>query len=176
MLKHRADRPARTAPAWQAPVGARASARHGQKEGYYALAAVTLDGARAGDSIAWDRLRDGSVIDITLGALRPGHQEIRRVGADPYSESAAVFGPREPAIASLARAADGSVTLALTPSRGAHKTTYNVYRDGKLAAAACSAWAAGPTCKAGPASCYALEAQFALARATAATTARPCAA
>ena len=128
-------------------------------DGYYTVAGLVLDGTKTGQNIAWDRLRADSVIEVTLGQLERGRHEIQRVGADPYSESPAVFGPREPAIASLARAGDG-VTLAITPSRGPHKTVYNIYRDGQLAAAGITS-AAWTDRHASAASCYAVEAQFA---------------
>lgn len=127
--------------------------------GYYEVAGMTLDGAATGSAIGWQQLGADSVIDITLGKLAPGVQEIRRVSADPYSEAASVFAPREPAIASLSSQQDGSVKLTLDPPKGNEKTVFNIYRDGKLAAAGVRS----PTWvdrDAGPASCYAVEAQF----------------
>lgn len=128
--------------------------------GYYEVAGITLNGASTGPAIGWDQLGADSVIDITLGKLVPGMMEIRRVSADPYSEAANVFAPREPAIVSLSPQRDGSVKLRFDPPKGKERTVYNIYRDGKLAAAGVgsSTWVDRD---AGPASCYAVEAQFA---------------
>jgi hypothetical protein len=82
-------------------------------DGYYGIAGIELDGARSGAAIAWSKLRDGSVIDVRLGRLIRGHQEMRRVSADPYEESENVFAPREPVA--------GGVQA-------------NVYKNGKLLA------------------------------------------
>ncbi|MES2016245.1 MAG: esterase [Pseudomonadota bacterium] len=65
-------------------------------DGYYSVAAITLDGAKAGTAIKWGALKNNSVIDIRLGSLIKGDQEIRRVNADPYAEADSVFAPREP--------------------------------------------------------------------------------
>lgn len=128
------------------------------RDGYYSVAAVALDGVSAGQHIAWDRIGADSVIDVRLGKLVPGRQEITRVNANPYSEAATVFGPREPAVASVKRDGD-SVTVAFSAAKGSADTVYHVYRDGKLAATGLRtlSWTDR---KAGPASCYAVEAQF----------------
>jgi hypothetical protein len=129
-------------------------------DGYFAVDSVTLNGARMPGTIAWGDLPADSNIEIRLGALVPGHQAIHRVSADPYSESSAVFGPREPAIASLARDGAGQVRLDINGGKDAAGTVYNVYRDGKLAAAgvAAGAWTDRG---AGAYACYSVEAQFA---------------
>jgi hypothetical protein len=128
-------------------------------DGYYGVASVTLNGARKGRTIAWGDLPADSNIEIRLGTLLPGHQAINRVSADPYAESSAVFGPREPAIARLARVGAGHVRFDIDGGGNGAGTVYNVYRDGKLAAAGvpAGAW----TDRAGGAPCYAVEAQFA---------------
>ena len=64
--------------------------------GYYSVDGIALDGAKSGTPIEWNRLRTVSVIDIRLGRLIKGRQEIRRVSADPYAEADSVFAPREP--------------------------------------------------------------------------------
>lgn len=66
-------------------------------DGYYSVAGIEINGARTGPDIAWHKLRDASVIDVRLGRLIPGRQEIRRVSADPYAQADSVFAPREPA-------------------------------------------------------------------------------
>jgi hypothetical protein len=126
-------------------------------DGYFPVAAVTLNGAKVGQAIAWDQLQAGNVIEIRLGALRRGDQAIRRTGADPYAESDKVFGPREPAVASLSYDGARGARIGIAASdRGA---VYNVYRDGKLVAArlAPGVWT-DHAASAG--ACYAVEAQF----------------
>jgi len=124
-------------------------------EGYYGVEGISVNGAPAGADI---RITGDSLVEVRLGALHAGEQAIHRVNADPYQESAAVFGPREPAIADLQRHGHAA-TLTIAPSRGAAPTRYNVYRDGKLVARGlpAGAW----TDRAASANaCYALEAQF----------------
>lgn len=127
--------------------------------GYYAVDKVTLNGAPAPQAIRWDQLGSANTIVVTLGALRPGDQAIRRVRADPYAESPAVFGPREPAIANVSTGAAG-VSLDIGAAGNGAGTVYNIYRDGKLVASklAAGAWRdrAG-----GAGNCYAAEAVFA---------------
>ncbi|HEY0491148.1 MAG TPA: esterase [Telluria sp.] len=126
--------------------------------GFYEVARITLNGAPASQKIRLDQLKAQNTVVVTLGKLSAGEQAIRRVSADPYAESPEVFGPREPAIARLAREGN-AVALDIKPGGDAAGVVYNVYRDGKLAAAGVPAgtWhhrgaAAG--------SCYAIEAQF----------------
>jgi hypothetical protein len=132
----------------------------GPGDGYYPVDSVTLNGARKAGTIAWDDLPADSNIDIRLGVLLPGQQEIHRVSADPYSESQAVFGPREPAIAKLARGTAGQVRLDIDAGNNAAATVYNVYRDGRLVTAGLPA-GAWTDRGAGATGCYSVEAQFA---------------
>ncbi|MGZ8288223.1 MAG: esterase [Telluria sp.] len=129
------------------------------QDGYYEVAGVTLNGAAVKGAIGWDQLSGRNAIAITLGALRPGRQALTRVNADPYAESPAVFAPREPRISALSRTRDGTV-LTIAPGGNDAGAVYNVYRDGKLVAAKLPAglWRDR---SAGPANCYAVEAQFA---------------
>ena len=105
---------------------------------------------------AWRDLPADSNVDIKLGALVAGEQAIRRVSADPYVESSAVFAPREPEIANFTRG-DGNVRFDIAAGKNGADTVYNVYRDGKLAAAGlpAGAWRDRSTN-----SCYAVEAVF----------------
>jgi hypothetical protein len=122
--------------------------------GYYPVAAIRIDGAAAGARIAWDALAADSVIDITLGRLKNSPQQVRRVGADPYAQDSAVFAPHDPA----APVADGAGRLRFAPA--AAGVLFNVYKDGKLAAAGLTAGAWRDPAGAAIA-CYAVEAQFA---------------
>jgi hypothetical protein len=126
--------------------------------GYYAVEHILVDGKPASKNIAWHQLKDGSRIEVVLGQLVAGAQDIRRVDANPYEETPAVFGPREPQVAALARSGkDNLVTIGAAAGPAA---VYKLYRDGKLVAAKlpAGAW----TDRGAPASaCYAAEAVFA---------------
>ncbi len=102
-------------------------------DGFYLVDSITVNGARAPRHIAWRDLPAASAIAIRLGALAPGQQGIRRVTADPYTESSAVFAPPEPHMTALAGA----------------DAIYKFYRDGQLAAGVAEDGA-----------CYAAEALF----------------
>ena len=130
-----------------------------EQDGYYAVERITLNGKPAKDTIGLAELADSNRIEIVLGTLVAGQQDIRRVNANPYEESSAVFGPREPTIDRLERASSGPVTLQIGANGNAANVSYRVYRDGKLVAdkLPAGAWvdrAAGAT------SCYAAEALF----------------
>jgi hypothetical protein len=127
--------------------------------GYYAVERILLNGKPAGPSIRWTELGAHNQIEIVLGKLQAGEQAIRRVNADPYQESPAVFGPREPAIANLKRDAGGFATLTIE-GKDAGDVRYNIYRDGKLVAAklAAGAWTDR---RASATACYAVEAEYA---------------
>jgi hypothetical protein len=131
----------------------------GEREGYYTVERLLLNGADAGQAIAWDQLGDDNAIVVRLGALEPGQREIRRVSADPYAQPGAVFAPREPAIASLVRDSRGGARLQIESGGNGSDVRYNVYRDGKLAARAIEA-GAWTDHTGSVASCYAVEAQF----------------
>ena len=64
-----------------------------------------------------------SRIEVALGRLLPGDTAIRRVNADPYEEAPAVFGPREPRIAALARAGGATLTIGAPPAAGRRHVT-----------------------------------------------------
>lgn len=123
------------------------------KSGYYRVGSVKLNGAPGGSSIAWQALKDDNRIDVELGELVPGDQAIRRVNANPYEESSAVFGPRDPSITKLERRGQ----RALVGIDGG--PALNVYRDGRLVAAKVSGaqWIDNHP---GAASCYAVEASY----------------
>ncbi|MDY0978002.1 esterase [Massilia sp. CFBP9012] len=130
-----------------------------EKEGYYAVERIVLNGKQVASTIRLTDLADSNRIEIVLGKLVAGQQDIRRVNANPYEEASAVFGPREPTIDSLARAASGPVTLQIGANGNAANVRYRVYRDGKLMAdkLPAGAWVDR---KAGATSCYAVEALF----------------
>ena len=121
--------------------------------GHYAVGKITLDGVPVGPAIAWDKLAADSKIEITLGPLQRGDQQMRRVFAAPYAQSPSVFAPPDPAAPSLA----GKATLNFAP--GAKGIVHNIFRDGQLAASGVTGgqWT---DFAAGVNACYAIEAQF----------------
>lgn len=129
------------------------------KDGYYAIERIVLNGKPVAGNIRLVDLADSNRIEITLGKLVAGQQDIRRVNANPHEEASAVFGPREPTIDSLGRAASGPVTLRIGANGNAANVRYRVYRDGKLVAdrLPAGAWVDG---KAGASACYAVEAMY----------------
>lgn len=129
------------------------------KDGYYAVERIVLNGKPVAGNIRLVDLADSNRIEITLGKLVAGQQDIRRVDANPHEEASAVFGPREPTIDSLARAASGPVTLRIGANGNAADVRYRVYRDGKLVAdrLPAGAWVDR---KAGATACYAVEAVY----------------
>ena len=124
-------------------------------DGYYAVQALTVDGAAAQRAIAWSRLHDGSIIEVRLGRLLPGRDAIGRVTADPFAEDPAVFSPREPAIAAIGPG--GRITIAA--AKGEAATSYSVFRNGARIAAGLPAgeWTDKDATGSG---CYAIEARF----------------
>jgi hypothetical protein len=126
--------------------------------GAYAVDRILLNGKPAGASIKWSELAADNQIEIVLGKLEAGEQAIRRVNADPYVETPAVFGPHEPVIADLKRDAGGNATLRIE-AKDTGKVHYNVYRDGKLVAAGLPA-GAWTDRHATATACYAIEAAF----------------
>ena len=130
-----------------------------EASGYYAIERILVDGKPAGRLIPWSTLGAHSDIDVQLGALVKGDTAIRRVGADPYEETPAVFGPREPRIDNVARAG-GRNTVTIAPADRQPGILYNVYRDGRLAASGLQAGAWTDRSGGTSASCYAVEAQY----------------
>ncbi|MES2756115.1 MAG: esterase [Pseudomonadota bacterium] len=126
-------------------------------DGFYLVESITVNGARASQHVDWSALPADSAVGIVLGTLAPGQQRIRRVGADPYAQSNAVFAPREPAIVNFKRDGAGGVRFDIADEKRGPDTVYNVYRDGKLAAAGI---AAGPWNDRSASACYSVEAQF----------------
>jgi hypothetical protein len=132
-------------------------------KGVYAVERILLNGKPAGSTIKWSELAAVNQVEIVLGKLEAGEQAIRRVNADPYVETPAVFGPHEPVIAALTRDAAGHAVLGID-SKDSGGITYNVYRDGKLVASKLVASQPGAGAwtdrRASSTACYAVEAVF----------------
>lgn len=130
-----------------------------ERDGHYAVERVVVNGKPAGDTIGLLDLTESNRIEIVLGRLVTGQQAIRRVNADPFEQTSAVFGPREPTLDALSRAPSGAATLDIGANGNAASVRYRVYRDGKLVADKLPAgsWVDRT---AGATSCYALEAVY----------------
>ncbi|MGZ3183317.1 MAG: MGH1-like glycoside hydrolase domain-containing protein [Telluria sp.] len=127
-------------------------------EGYYPVAAVSLNGKPAGARLAWEQLGADNAIEVSLGVLEAGDQQITRVNADPYMEASSVFAPREPEVRNFGADAAGRAQFTIVSrSPGA---SFNVYRDGVLAA---EKQPAGPWTDTAPHAnaCFTVEAQYA---------------
>ncbi|CAH0140892.1 hypothetical protein SRABI118_00281 [Massilia sp. Bi118] len=129
-----------------------------EANGVYAVERILLNGKPAGANIKWSELTADNQVEIVLGKLDAGEQAIRRVNADPYVETPAVFGPHEPVIADLKRNAAGNAMLSIE-AKDTGKLHYNIYRDGKLVASKLPAglWTDR---RASATACYAVEAVF----------------
>ncbi|MES2898581.1 MAG: esterase [Pseudomonadota bacterium] len=129
-------------------------------DGFYQVSNVTIDGRSAGKAIAWNRLGPSSVIEVNLGSLSRERGAIRRVTADPYAESSAVFGPREAALQAVERQPDGSVNLRIRPGATSSRVSFNIYRNGALVKRnlAATSWSDRKPVRG---ACYAVETEFA---------------
>lgn len=102
-------------------------------DGYFALDAVTLNGRPAAASIGWDELAAENRIELRLGALANGQQEIRRVGDSPLATAGALFAPFEARVGRVARGARGEIAVHIEDARNrAGSVSYQIYRNGKL--------------------------------------------
>jgi hypothetical protein len=130
--------------------------------GVYAVERILLNGKPAGATIKWSELvtdnQAENQVEIVLGKLEAGDQSIRRVNADPYVETPAVFGPHEPVIADLKPDAHGQATFTIE-GKDSGGIRYNIYRDGKLVASKLPA-GAWTDRRASSTACYAVEAVF----------------
>ncbi|MGW8394147.1 alpha/beta hydrolase-fold protein [Pseudoduganella sp. HUAS MS19] len=134
-------------------------------EGYYMPVGGKLNGKDARSPVAWSELAEDNVIEVEMGTLVPGRQQIT------FSRSeAASTAPPEPTVAQAAMASAG--VLHIAAGAGTQEgTRFNVYRDGRLVAANAAAgnWSPGRSGNAAQASaaaegaavtasCYAVEA------------------
>ncbi|UGQ45382.1 alpha/beta hydrolase-fold protein [Massilia endophytica] len=138
------------------------------RAGYYFVQGVAQNGKPLNMPAKWSEIADDSQIEVTLGQLMPGRQEITRIGAPVLEQDSTVFAPHEPVIASLKRvggkpvlAISGKEPLAagtVLPDRG--RIAYNIYRDGKLVAERISGSSWTDLTPALGNACYAAEAVF----------------
>ncbi|MGI4844798.1 MAG: MGH1-like glycoside hydrolase domain-containing protein [Janthinobacterium lividum] len=130
-----------------------------REDGYYLVERILVNGQPGGERIPLTQLQDRNQIEIVLGRLAPGLQDIRRVRDDPYADGGATFAPREPVIAALRREA-GGVRLEIGAGGNEPGVRYSVYRDGKRVAEGLpgGSWIDRSATAFG---CYAVEAQAA---------------
>jgi hypothetical protein len=127
--------------------------------GYFEVESIMLNGRPARSSIGWDQLGADNEIEIRLGALNGGHQEIRRVAGDPAATGGALFAPFEVEVAKAVRNALGQVELHIGDVHNKPGSVrYQVYRNGKLVADRLAAPAWTDTSPAKHSNCYAVAA------------------
>jgi len=121
-------------------------------EGYYMPVGGKLNGKDARSPVAWSELADDNLIEVEMGTLVPGRQQITFAGTEDASTA-----PPEPVV----QHAPGAAALHIAPGAGTQESArFNVYRDGQLLAASVAAGSL-PLASSGPASsCYAVEAIY----------------
>ena len=128
-------------------------------EGYYMPIGGTLNGKQARSPVAWSELADDNLIEVEMGPLVPGRQQITLAGSETGSTS-----PPEPSVRqapSIAPRSRAGATLRIAPGTGTRESArYNVYRDGQLVAndIAAGDWTEGAAPNVAP--CYAAEAIY----------------
>ena len=131
------------------------------RQGYYAIDGVTVNGQPAGTALDWSALADDNLVEIRLGQLLPGQQVIRRVDGKPHQADPALYAPFEPAATLSTSHANGTPTVRITYPGDSTGVVYNIYRDGQQVAQGLTAstWTDRVPVKGGNA-CYALEAVY----------------
>lgn len=126
-------------------------------EGYYMPVGGKLNGKDTRGPVAWSELADDNLVEVEMGTLVPGRQQITSAG-----DEAASTAPPEPVIQQTPSTGPAVLRIAAGPGT-LNSARFNVYRDGQPAAANILAgnWTAaagGPA--AALASCYAVEAVY----------------
>ncbi|HEY0589016.1 MAG TPA: alpha/beta hydrolase-fold protein [Pseudoduganella sp.] len=125
-------------------------------DGYYMPVGGKVNGKDARSPVAWSELADDNLIEVEMGTLVPGRQQITFAGSEAASTA-----PPEPVVQRL----PSSPVLRIAPGTGTQEgAAFNVYRDGQLIAAniAAGTWSPGDTAapSAKMASCYSVEAVY----------------
>jgi hypothetical protein len=130
------------------------------RDGYYAIDTIMLNGQPATSALDWSALAADNRIEIRLGQLQPGLQDIRRVAGKPYDVDPALFAPAEPSLALVSKTG-GIPVLRIDPLGPTDGVVYNIYRNGRLAAPGLTAtrWT-DRTPRAVGNTCYAVEAVY----------------
>ncbi len=120
--------------------------------GYYLPIGAKVNGKETRGSVAWSELADDNLIEVEMGPLLPGRQEITVAGSEEASAA-----PPEPALA----AGRAKATFSIAPGVGTRgEARYNVYRDGQLVATGVAAGDWTDSVPRKGASCYAVEAIY----------------
>ncbi|KQQ33869.1 esterase [Duganella sp. Leaf126] len=132
------------------------------RQGYYAIDSITVNGKRTGATLDWSALSDDNHIEVRLGQLLPGQQAIRRVDGTPLHVDPALYAPFEPRATLAAGPVTGATTVQIAYPGNAQGVVYNVYRNGQPVATGLTAstWTDRAPGTAGNA-CYAVEAMYA---------------
>lgn len=123
-------------------------------EGFYIPIAGKLNGKDARGPVAWSELADDNLVEVEMGPLVPGRQQITAAGSEADSTA-----PPEPVIQG---AAEGSgATLRIAAGAGTlDGARYNVYRNGQLLESGITAGDWAPDTAPTGAACYAAEAIY----------------
>ena len=130
-------------------------------EGYYPVQSIKVNGKPMAATLNWGDLTAESTVDITLGALVPGKQALRRVTADPYVQDDQVFAPAEAMLTAQAPDAQGRAVFTIRDEKNRSVTTrYRIHRNGKLLASGLERgpWVAREVDDAQSLACYTVEA------------------
>lgn len=135
------------------------------RQGYYAIDRITVNGQPAAAAVDWSALADDNLVEIQLGALLPGQQAIRRVDGQPYQPDPALYAPFEPraTLTTGTKEAKGAAVVRIEYPGDAKGVVYNIYRNGQPVAQGLTSttWIDRSPGVAGNA-CYAVEAMYAV--------------
>jgi predicted alpha/beta superfamily hydrolase len=130
-------------------------------DGYYEVESAQLNGTPMTEAPRWSALGEDNTIELRLGALMPGRQQIRRVDVGTFNFGPKAFAPREPSLTLVSAARrTPAQALRIAPGVEGEKASYNVYRDGKLVASNVAAGIWTDRSAGARAACYAVEAVF----------------
>ncbi|MTW10854.1 esterase [Pseudoduganella eburnea] len=130
------------------------------RDGYYLPIGGKLNGKDAGGSAAWNELAEDNLLEVEMGPLVEGRQQITLAGSEAASTA-----PPEPVLQQKAPSGgakrDSWAAFRIEPGAGTSPDArFTIYRDGKLAAAGVAAgdWTDRAMRTAAP--CYAAEAIY----------------
>jgi len=120
-------------------------------EGYYMPIGGKLNGKDARSPVAWSELADINLIEVEMGPLVQGREQVTAAGSEAASTA-----PPEPV---LQPSPSSNAAFRITPGPGTPEDArYNVYRDGRLVATSVAAGDWMDQAARTTASCYAAEA------------------
>ncbi|WP_395401978.1 alpha/beta hydrolase-fold protein [Pseudoduganella sp. UC29_106] len=92
-------------------------------DGYYEMGAGTLNGAPMTEAPRWADLGEDNTIELRLGALMPGRQQITRVDVGSFNFGPAAFGPHEPVVTIAANASSSTTGQVAARDGGTSRLT-----------------------------------------------------